>query len=160
MAPSRPHAPLTLWVCQSTSCCFGRNRRRVARNPPAASRCRCRGAGGVPTMPEPTARDGRARSCDATTPAAWRCQARLARSQWKAPPARRAARSVHRPGRHRVRELRDRVDNPEPDRYPDGVTSCRELVGSSGALHLGSVAVAFKHQVRDAPNVDLGKADI
>jgi hypothetical protein len=49
-----------------------------------------------------------------------------------------------------------RVDDPEPECYPHGVTSCGELVGSSGAFHLGRGAVAFEHQVRDAPNVDLG----
>src|SRR5690349_19900187 len=69
---------------------------------------------------------------------------------------RNVARSVHRSRRRRVRELPDCVDDPEPDRYTDGVTSCREFVGSSGALHLGRVAVAFKHQVGDAPDVDLG----
>jgi hypothetical protein len=63
---------------------------------------------------------------------------------------------VHRSRKRRVRELPDGVDDPEADRYPDGVTSCRELVGSSGTLHLGRGAVAFEHQVRDAPNIDLG----
>ena len=64
--------------------------------------------------------------------------------------------SVHRPGRRCVRELIDRIDNPTPDCRAGGVANRPELVDPSGAFHLGCVAVAFEHQVRYAPNVDLG----
>jgi hypothetical protein len=43
-------------------------------------------------------------------------------------------RSVQRPGRCRVRELIDRIDNPTPDRHAGGITSGRELTGPSSAF--------------------------
>ncbi len=67
-----------------------------------------------------------------------------------------SVKSVQRPGRRCVRELIDRINNSTPDRHAGGITSGCEFVGSSGALHQSRIAVAFKHQVRDAPYVDLG----
>ena len=43
-----------------------------------------------------------------------------------------------------------------PDRYAIVIVGGRELVGSSSAFHQSRIAVALKHQVRHAPNVDLG----
>jgi hypothetical protein len=53
-------------------------------------------------------------------------------------------------------ELIDRIDNPTPDRHAGGITRGCELVGSSSAFYKSPISVAFKHQVRDAPDVDLG----
>jgi NADPH-dependent 2,4-dienoyl-CoA reductase/sulfur reductase-like enzyme len=62
---------------------------------------------------------------------------------------------VQRSGRCRVRELPDYVANPKPDHLAGGVASCPELIGMTGAFLPGPVPIAFKHQVRHAPNVDL-----
>jgi hypothetical protein len=63
---------------------------------------------------------------------------------------------MYRTWRCRVRELIDRIDNPTPDRRAAGITSGRELVGPFSPFHQSCIAVAFEHQVRRAPNVDLG----
>src|SRR4029077_20286140 len=67
-----------------------------------------------------------------------------------------SVKSVRRTGRCRVRELPDDVANPKPDYLAGGVASCPELIGMTSAFLSGPVAIAFKHQVRDAPDVDLG----
>jgi hypothetical protein len=64
--------------------------------------------------------------------------------------------SVQRTRRCRVRELPDYVADPKPDYLAGGVASCPELIGMTSAFLPGPVAIAFKHQVRHAPNVDLG----
>jgi hypothetical protein len=63
---------------------------------------------------------------------------------------------MQRPGRCRIRELIDRIDNPTPDRHTGGITSGRKPVGASSAFHQSRIAVAFEHQIRYAPDVDLG----
>ena len=62
---------------------------------------------------------------------------------------------MQRTGRRCVRELSDDVANPKPDYLAGGVASCPELIGMTSAFLPGFVTVAFEHQVRDAPDVDL-----
>ena len=62
---------------------------------------------------------------------------------------------MHRPGMCGVGKFLDRVDNAAPDGGALVIAGGRELVGPLGAFVLGLFAVALKHEVRDAPDVDL-----
>jgi hypothetical protein len=70
--------------------------------------------------------------------------------------SRRLPESVQRPGRCRVREMIDRIDDPTPYCHAGSVTSRRELVRSPSAFRLSRVAIPPEHQAGGAPNVDLG----
>ena len=63
-------------------------------------------------------------------------------------------RSVHRPGRCRVRELRDDIADAAPDRDTVVITGSGEFVGARDAFRLGLRAVALQHQVGGPPDVD------
>src|SRR5437016_1286266 len=60
--------------------------------------------------------------------------------------ASRSPESVHRPGRYRVRELPDCIDDPPPDQtcHAGVVTIHRELAGPYSAFGLGVVDVTLK----------------
>jgi hypothetical protein len=55
-----------------------------------------------------------------------------------------------------VRELGHGRHGPAPGCRPVVITGKRELISSSGAFPEPLLAVAFEHQLRCAPNVDLG----
>jgi hypothetical protein len=61
---------------------------------------------------------------------------------------------MHRPRGCRVRKLTDCIGNSKPSCRPDAVTIRREFVRVLGAFQHRLVAVASKHEVGDAPNVD------
>src|SRR5271165_5325037 len=63
---------------------------------------------------------------------------------------------MHQPGRCRIREMPDHTDDPAPARFAGGVAVRCKLIGPSGALLLGRLAVPPEHQVGGAPDVDLG----
>jgi hypothetical protein len=63
---------------------------------------------------------------------------------------------MHWSSRRRIGQLPNGFDNPHPDRYASVVAIRGELVGPSRTFRLSLVAVARKHQVGDAPIVDLG----
>jgi hypothetical protein len=91
---------------------------------------------------------GAARANGAATPAA--ADRELAKSV-SAPADDLAApflpsRSVHRPGRCRVRELRDGIADAAPDRETVVITGSGEFVGARDAFCLGLRAVALQHQ--------------
>jgi hypothetical protein len=61
---------------------------------------------------------------------------------------------MHHPRRCRVRELSDRTHDPAPDHRTVVIAGLCKLVGPLGALQLGIFAVALKHELGDAPDVD------
>ena len=63
---------------------------------------------------------------------------------------------MERAGRYLVGELDDGAGDPAPDRGAFMVASGLELARTRGAFGLGLVAVALQHELRRAPNVDLG----
>src|SRR5437899_1001249 len=68
----------------------------------------------------------------------------------------RRVRSMHRPGRRRIRELPDGIDDPAPHFYAGIVTGCLEVADPSRAFQLGRVAVPTNHQIGGAPDIDFG----
>ena len=62
---------------------------------------------------------------------------------------------MHRPRGCCVSKLSDRISDPEPGRCPSTVTICREFVRVLGAFQHRFLAIACKHEVGDAPNVDV-----
>jgi hypothetical protein len=65
-------------------------------------------------------------------------------------------RLVNRAWGHVVRELGHRRHDPAPCCRPVVIAGKRELVSSSGTFLERLLAVAFEHQLRCPPNVDLG----
>src|SRR5207237_1239199 len=64
--------------------------------------------------------------------------------------------SVHRPGRHFVCELGDRIPDPAPDRYAVVTVGGGQLIGARFAFLERLLAIALEPQVGCAPDVDLG----
>jgi hypothetical protein len=62
---------------------------------------------------------------------------------------------VHRPGRRRLRELPDRVNNPKPNRHSGKIGGHCEFVSSLDAFRDSFVPIMDEHQVGDAPDVYL-----
>jgi hypothetical protein len=66
-----------------------------------------------------------------------------------------SAGSMYRSGRRGVHELADCIGDPPAGRSASAVALFSKLVGSLNAFHFRPIAVAFQHQVGDAPDVDL-----
>lgn len=67
---------------------------------------------------------------------------------------------VDGPGRRGVRELGDGVHDAAPDRGTIEIALADELVDAPRALDLGIFAIALEHQIRCAPDVDLGDHEL
>ena len=66
---------------------------------------------------------------------------------------------MHRPRGCRVRKLTDCIGNSKPTCRPDAVTILREFVRALGTFQHRLLAVASKHEVGNAPNVDFRDHD-